>query len=29
VLQTVNDYDKGVFDGDLGRVARLDLTREA
>jgi len=25
VLQTVNDYDKGVFNGDLGRVARLDL----
>jgi exodeoxyribonuclease V alpha subunit len=25
VLQTVNDYDKGVFNGDLGRVDRLDL----
>jgi exodeoxyribonuclease V alpha subunit len=25
VLQTVNDYDKGVFNGDLGRVARLDV----
>jgi exodeoxyribonuclease V alpha subunit len=25
VLQTVNDYDKGVFNGDLGRVASLDL----
>ena len=25
VLQTVNDYNKDVFNGDLGRVARLDL----
>ena len=25
VLQTVNDYDKNVFNGDLGRVSRLDL----
>ncbi len=24
-LQTVNDYDKYVFNGDLGRIARLDL----
>ena len=25
VLQTVNDYEKRVFNGDLGRVTRLDL----
>ena len=25
VLQTVNDYDKHVFNGDLGRVSSLDL----
>ena len=25
MLQTVNNYDKDVFNGDLGRVARLDL----
>lgn len=25
VLQTVNDYDKNVFNGDLGRVSGLDL----
>jgi exodeoxyribonuclease V alpha subunit len=25
VLQIVNDYDKGVFNGDLGFVSRLDL----
>jgi exodeoxyribonuclease V alpha subunit len=25
VLQTENDYDKGVFNGDLGFVSRLDL----
>ena len=24
VIQTVNDYDKDVFNGDLGRVARVD-----
>jgi exodeoxyribonuclease V alpha subunit len=24
VIQTVNDYDKEVFNGDIGRVARID-----
>ena len=23
-MQTVNDYDKDVFNGDIGRVARID-----
>ncbi len=25
VLQTVNNYDKEVFNGDIGRIARIDL----
>jgi exodeoxyribonuclease V alpha subunit len=25
VIQTVNDYDKEVFNGDIGRIARIDL----
>lgn len=25
VLQTVNDYDKEVFNGDIGKVAKIDL----
>jgi exodeoxyribonuclease V alpha subunit len=26
VIQTVNDYDKDVFNGDIGRIARVDIT---
>ncbi len=26
VIQTVNDYDKDVFNGDIGRIARIDPT---
>jgi exodeoxyribonuclease V alpha subunit len=26
VIQTVNDYDKDVFNGDIGRVVRIDAT---
>jgi exodeoxyribonuclease V alpha subunit len=29
VIQTVNDYDKDVFNGDIGRIARIDLTEQA
>ncbi len=25
VIQTVNDYDKAVFNGDIGRVGRIDV----
>jgi exodeoxyribonuclease V alpha subunit len=28
VLQTVNNYDKGVFNGDIGRVKRVDLEEQ-
>jgi exodeoxyribonuclease V alpha subunit len=28
VLQTVNNYDKDVFNGDIGRVARIDLEEQ-
>jgi exodeoxyribonuclease V alpha subunit len=29
VIQTVNNYDKGVFNGDIGTVARIDLADQA
>jgi len=29
VIQTVNNYDKDVFNGDTGRVARIDETEQA
>ena len=29
VLQVRNNYDKGVFNGDLGRVVRVDMENEA
>lgn len=29
VIQTVNDYDKDVFNGDIGRIARIDSTEQA
>ncbi|MDB5297469.1 MAG: ATP-dependent RecD-like helicase, partial [Phycisphaerales bacterium] len=28
VMQTVNDYDKDVFNGDIGRVAEIDATEQ-
>ncbi len=28
VLQTVNNYDKSVYNGDIGRIAALDVERE-
>src|SRR5206468_12007401 len=28
VMQTVNDYQKEVFNGDIGRIARIDLDEQ-
>ncbi len=28
IIQTVNNYDKDVFNGDIGRVARIDLEEQ-
>jgi len=28
IIQTVNDYDKDVFNGDIGQVSRVDLDEE-
>jgi exodeoxyribonuclease V alpha subunit len=28
VIQTVNDYDKDVFNGDIGRIADIDATEQ-